>query len=262
MREKEHVEMLSLEWGESIADNSQTERDILDELHPHTNIKELQITGYRGTKFPNWLADHSFFKLLVQLSLSPARSVTSLPALGQLPSLKFLVIRGMHAITMVTEEFYGGSSSKKPFNSLKKLKFAEMPVWKRWYGLGNGEFPHTQYLSFENCPKLMGKLPENLSSLTILKISKCPELNLETPIQLSSLKKFVVDGSPKVGVLFDDAELFTSQLEGMKQIDKLSISDCNSLTSLPISILPSTLESNMLISLSEIEIETSVGDDF
>ncbi|KAH0777191.1 hypothetical protein KY290_008602 [Solanum tuberosum] len=41
MREKNHVEKLSLEWSESSADNSQTERDILDDLHPHTNIKEL-----------------------------------------------------------------------------------------------------------------------------------------------------------------------------------------------------------------------------
>ncbi|PHU04005.1 hypothetical protein BC332_29256 [Capsicum chinense] len=68
------------------------------------------------------------------------------------------------------------------------------------------------------------------------------ELNLETPIQLSSLKRFEVDGSPKAGVLFDEAELFTSQLEGMKQIKELDISDCNSLTSLPISALPSTLK--------------------
>ncbi|KAF3632851.1 hypothetical protein FXO38_25911 [Capsicum annuum] len=68
------------------------------------------------------------------------------------------------------------------------------------------------------------------------------ELNLETPIQLSSLKRFEVDGSPKAGVLFDEAEVFTSQLEGMKQIEELDISDCNSLTSLPIRALPSTLK--------------------
>ncbi|KAH0670584.1 hypothetical protein KY290_025997 [Solanum tuberosum] len=120
MREKNHVEKLSLKWSESSADNSQTERDILDELCPHTNIKQLQITRYRGTKFPNWLADHSFLKL-VKLSISKCRDCDSLPALGQLPSLKFLSIREMHQITKVTEEFYGSSSSKKPFYSLEKL---------------------------------------------------------------------------------------------------------------------------------------------
>ncbi|PHT69111.1 hypothetical protein T459_28598 [Capsicum annuum] len=34
-REKNHVEKLSLKWSENDADNSQTERDILDELLPH-----------------------------------------------------------------------------------------------------------------------------------------------------------------------------------------------------------------------------------
>ncbi|KAH0747038.1 hypothetical protein KY285_008695 [Solanum tuberosum] len=100
MREKEHVETLSLVWSGSIADNSQTERDILDELQPNTNIKEVRITGYRGTKFPNWLADHSFHKL-IEVSLSYCKDCDSLPALGQLPCLKFLTIRGMHQITEV-----------------------------------------------------------------------------------------------------------------------------------------------------------------
>ncbi|PHT35185.1 hypothetical protein CQW23_26985 [Capsicum baccatum] len=105
--------------------------------------------------------------------------------------------------------------------------------------LGNGEFPALHDLSIDDCPKLVGKFPENLCSLTELRISRCPELNLETPIQLSILKRFEVDGSRKAGVLFDEAELFASQLDGKKQIEELSICDCNSLTSYPTSILPS-----------------------
>ncbi|KAM3303246.1 putative disease resistance protein [Capsicum chacoense] len=236
IREKDHVEKLCLEWSESIADNSQTEREILNELHPHTNIKELQINGYRGTQFPNWLADHLCLKLLVQLSLSNCKCCFSLPALGQLPSLKFLSIRRMHRITAVMEEFYGSLSSKKPFNSLEKLEFAEMPEWKQWHVPGNGEFPTLQNLSIKNCP----------------------ELRLETPIQLSSLKQFKVNGSPKV-VLFDDAELFTSQLQEMKQIVRLSITDCNSLASLPISILPSTLKRIKISRCRKLKLERPVG---
>ncbi|KAH0738316.1 hypothetical protein KY290_037021 [Solanum tuberosum] len=131
MREKNHVDKLSLEWGESIsADNSQTERDILDELRPHKNIKEVKITGYRVTNFPNWLADPLFLKLVL-LSINNCKNCYSLPALGQLPCLKLLSIRGMHGITEVTEEFYGSLSSKKPFNSLVELRFEDMPEWKQ-----------------------------------------------------------------------------------------------------------------------------------
>ncbi|KAK6776281.1 hypothetical protein RDI58_027282 [Solanum bulbocastanum] len=231
MREKNHVDKLFLEWSESsTADNSQTERDILDELRPHTNIKEVRITGYRGTKFPNWLADHSFLKL-VELSLSYCQDCYSLPALGQLPCLKFLSISVMDGITELTEEFYGNSSSKKPFNSLEKLEFKDMPEWKQWHKLGSGEFPKLEKLSIENCPELMGELPENLCSLTKLIISECPELNLDT-----------------------------SQLEGMKQIVELSIVRCNSLTPLPFSILPSTLKRMRISCCEELKSEEAVGE--
>ncbi|KAH0777316.1 hypothetical protein KY290_008727 [Solanum tuberosum] len=261
MREKEHVETLSLVWSGSIADNSQTEREILDELQPNTNIKEVRITGYRGTKFPNWLADHSFHKL-IEVSLSYCKDCDSLPALGQLPCLKFLTIRGMHQITEVSEEFYGSLTSTKPFNSLEKLEFAEMPEWKQWDVLGKGEFPVLEELSIDGCPKLIGKLPENLSSLTILRISKCPELSLETPIRLSNLKEIQVAGCSKVAVLFDDAQLFTSPLEGLKQIVELCIRNCKSVTSLPISILPSTLKRIRISFCGELNLEASMNAMF
>ncbi|KAH0715586.1 hypothetical protein KY284_008491 [Solanum tuberosum] len=227
IREKNHVEQLSLEWSEiSSADNSQTERDILDELHPHENIKEVEITGYRGTKFPNCLAHHSFLKL-VELSLSNCKDCDSLPALGELPCLKFLSIRGMHGITEVTQEFYGSSSSKKPFNCLEKLEFEDMPEWKQWHVLGSEEFPILEKLSFRNCPKL----PENLSSLTELRISKTP--------------------------LFDEAGLFASQLQA-DRIVVLSIDYCNSVTSLPFRILPSSLKRITISHCQKLILEESV----
>ncbi|XP_049394784.1 putative disease resistance protein At3g14460 [Solanum stenotomum] len=263
LKEKNHVENLYLEWSErSTANDSQTEIDILDGLRPHTNIKEVEITGYRGTKFsgtefPSWLADPLFLKL-VKLSLSNCKDCFSLPALGELPSLKILCIRGMHKITEVkeefyrssssnepsnsleklefadmpevTKEFYGSSSSKKPFNSLEKLEFKDMLAWKHWHVLGCGEFPKLEKLSIENCPKLMEKLPENLCSLTELIISECPQLNLDK-----------------------------SQLKGMKQIVELKIGDCNHLT-LPFSILPSTLKKIRIYKCKELKLEMPGGE--
>ncbi|KAL3324591.1 hypothetical protein AABB24_038628 [Solanum stoloniferum] len=131
-----------------------------------------------------------------------------------------------------------------------------MPEWKQWHVLGDGEFPALEKLSIQNCPKLIGKLPENLTSLTELIISRCPVLNLETPIQLSNLQIFDVDDSP----LFDDSEMFGSQLEEMKQIEGLYIGDCNSLPSFPFSILPSTLKEIGIFRCQKLKLVAPVGD--
>ncbi|KAF3668106.1 hypothetical protein T459_25762 [Capsicum annuum] len=80
----------------------------------------------------------------------------------------------------------------------------------QWHVLRNAEFPALHDLTIEDCPKLIRKLLENLYCMTSLTISGYTELILETPIQLSNLKKFEVVGSPKPGVLFYHAELFTS----------------------------------------------------
>nr|XP_025883833.1 putative disease resistance RPP13-like protein 1 [Solanum lycopersicum] len=147
MREMNNVDKLSLEWSRSSTpDNSEIKRDIVDAICPHTNTKAVEIRGYRGINFPNWLADPSFLKL-VEL--------------------------GMHGITEVTEEFYGSSTSKKSFNSLEKLEFEDMPKWKQCHVLGNGELLALEKLSIQNCPKLIWKLLENLTSLTELIISRC-----------------------------------------------------------------------------------------
>ncbi|KAL4350835.1 hypothetical protein AHAS_Ahas10G0181700 [Arachis hypogaea] len=57
MFEKDGIECLLLEWSPDESENtvdSQIERDILEKLQPHSNLKQLQIWGYRGTTFPDW----------------------------------------------------------------------------------------------------------------------------------------------------------------------------------------------------------------
>ncbi|TMW84512.1 hypothetical protein EJD97_025033 [Solanum chilense] len=139
----------------------------------------------------------------------------------------------MHGIRVVTEEFYGILSSKKPFNCLEKLEFEDMPEWKQWHTLGIGEFPKLENLLIKNCP----------------------ELSLETPIQFSSLKVFRVSGCP---VVFNDAH----QLEAMKQIEALYISGCNSVTSFPFSILPTILKRIEISGCPTLKLEAPVGEMF
>ncbi|KAK6776809.1 hypothetical protein RDI58_027810 [Solanum bulbocastanum] len=106
-----------------------------------------------------------------------------------------------------------------------------MPELEKWCVLGKGEFPALQGLSIKDCPKLIQKFPE-------------------TPF--FELKEFEIVGS--------NAEVFTSQLQGMKQIVKLVVTDCHSLTSLPISILPSTLKRIHIYRCEKLKLEAPVSE--
>ncbi|XP_055820169.1 putative disease resistance RPP13-like protein 1 [Solanum dulcamara] len=218
MKDKKHLEELSLSWSGMNADDSQTEREILDKLKPDKNIKKLEINGYRGTKFPDWFGDHSFSKL-VSLHLRKCRDCDSLPALGQLPSLKHLSVSGMHRILQLTREFYGSVSSVPPFRSLTSLVFKQMPELTEWHVLENGSFPQLKDLDIINCPKLIGELPKSLPFLATLRISGCP----------------------KLGVLLDgQVAMFGIHLSGIRQnfmsLQKLRISDMPNLVELPSEI--------------------------
>ncbi|KAL4338855.1 hypothetical protein AHAS_Ahas12G0251900 [Arachis hypogaea] len=56
MSDKDGIDSITLIWSSNEEENtvdSQMERDILDKLRPHTNLKGLYISGYRGTTFPD-----------------------------------------------------------------------------------------------------------------------------------------------------------------------------------------------------------------
>ncbi|GMP41380.1 hypothetical protein CsSME_00011506 [Camellia sinensis var. sinensis] len=52
LEEKMYLEMLVLKW-DSTTNDSLNERDVLDKLRPHKNLKHLMIKNYGGTRFPD-----------------------------------------------------------------------------------------------------------------------------------------------------------------------------------------------------------------
>ncbi|PRQ32223.1 putative P-loop containing nucleoside triphosphate hydrolase, leucine-rich repeat domain, L [Rosa chinensis] len=57
MWEKKSLAHLILEFG-GYTEDSHKDREVLNNLQPRTNLKELTIDSYRGTRFPGWLGDH------------------------------------------------------------------------------------------------------------------------------------------------------------------------------------------------------------
>lgn len=102
---KSKIEELVLEWGKQ-AEDSQTEKDVLDALRPSINLRKLDINLYRGTSFPSWLGD-SLFSNIVSVRITNCSYCMTLPPLGKLPSLKDLVISDMRMLETIGPEFYG-----------------------------------------------------------------------------------------------------------------------------------------------------------
>ncbi|RXH93960.1 hypothetical protein DVH24_016027 [Malus domestica] len=178
MRNK-HLNGLALTWGAE-TDDSQKDREVLNNLQPHTHLKALSLKFYGGTRFPDWLGDHSYSNL-VSLRLEDCKHCCSLPPLGRLPSLIMLYVCGLNEVETIGPEFYGnGISVVMPFRSLSVLFFKDMLGWQEWSHFGSGQeggaFPHLCQLYLTNCPKLTEKLPEYLPSLTTVEIRRCEQL--------------------------------------------------------------------------------------
>ncbi|XP_059445018.1 putative disease resistance RPP13-like protein 1 isoform X2 [Corylus avellana] len=131
LREK-HLTELVMEWRFD-ANDPESQILVLSCLQPHTSLKILAINGYGGKSFPNWVG-HTSFSNITSLRLEHCTQCCNLPPLGQLPSLQDLSIVGFVEVVKVGQEFYGsGSSSIKPFEALKVLKFKCMLKWEEWF---------------------------------------------------------------------------------------------------------------------------------
>ncbi|GLT40840.1 hypothetical protein SLA2020_149450 [Shorea laevis] len=180
---------LLLQWTSEFGSsrNEDKEMEVLSWLKPHLKLKSLLIICYGGKGFPSWIGCSSFFDLSY-LKLCKCRRSTSLPSLEQLPALKELIVEGMDAIETVDFMFYGHGT----FQSLKKLDFRDMLVWKDWTSTTRGGvgFPCLQELVIVDCPKLRGQLPNHLSRLISLVIRRCPKLRCpSSSMSLQSLQK-------------------------------------------------------------------------
>ncbi|KAJ4829597.1 hypothetical protein Tsubulata_015431, partial [Turnera subulata] len=163
LKGKRYIKKLVLTWDHSEDDDRdetilKREGDILEQLRPNTNLKDLDIYDFRGTRFPEWLGEECFSKLST-LCLGGARNCTMLPTLGQLQFLKELVIARFETI--------------KAFASLQKLTISAMPQLQQLMPPTNDvkgqAFALLRELRMEDCPKLETMFPHYLlPSLSVL----------------------------------------------------------------------------------------------
>jgi Leucine-rich repeat (LRR) protein len=131
MCSKTKLQKLVLQWWSSTGWpkllDLQTSSLVLDSLQPHSNLEELVVSGYCGDKFPLWLGDRSFVKL-IKVVLEGCENCDLLPSLGQLPSLKHLVIQQIEKLQIIGREFIGHSSGLPALETLDIRKMYDLEL--------------------------------------------------------------------------------------------------------------------------------------
>jgi len=215
LNEKKSLDKLVFEWSDDRVVNTQdeaNENSVLEDLKPHSNLKELQIIRFRGNEFPAWMKDGQL-QNLTSLTLNGCIKCKTL-TLGQLPKLQELYIKGMQELEKWTEV--------EICHSLSSLKLSNCPELRELPSI----FPNLQVLKIKSCNSLRAlPLTPFLHFLILidnLTLEDWNEVNLvleDTPfINLIELK---VTGCPKLQAL---PEIFPQKLE---------ISRCDLLTTLP-----------------------------
>ncbi|KAG2668823.1 hypothetical protein I3843_14G008100 [Carya illinoinensis] len=195
LKTKGYLEQLVLEWNhpKEALGISESQRDVLEDLQPHENLKCLTLKCYGGNGFPNWIGQG--LPLLSELTLIDCKYCSAFPPLGQLHFLNKLYIDRLDEVVTVGPEFYGNSSnsSMKPFGTLKVLHLVHMLNWEDWLHSGGENevetFSQLEKLYIRNCPKFRAKLPVHPSSLAKLEIINCKKLELPMHWQYSSLEE-------------------------------------------------------------------------
>ncbi|XP_058107650.1 putative disease resistance protein RGA3 [Magnolia sinica] len=153
---------------------------VFEGLQPHQNLRDLTMSDYIGHQFPSWMEDCSLYSNLTKVQLLYCRC-RQMPALGKLPSLKWLKIKAMFEVRQVGSEFCGSNHGgiTGTFPKLEILLFERMYIWEEWeLNVGAGSIPSLFQLCIESCDMLKA-LPElqHLTSLQELKIRDCPILD-------------------------------------------------------------------------------------
>ncbi|XP_010275815.1 PREDICTED: putative disease resistance protein At3g14460 isoform X1 [Nelumbo nucifera] len=176
---KECLRKLELVWSDKGSGNERT-LEIIEGLQPHSNLEDLNISCYPGSRFPSWIKMLSNLQIL---QLCECKQLNALPPLGRLPLLKYLWIKGMSNIKHVGPEFCG-----QEFQSLEVLKLISNTEWEEWCfegGVDDQEqqdtkclqfFPSIGSLTIQNCPKLRRLPSYRFASLLSLNIADCNEL--------------------------------------------------------------------------------------
>ncbi|GMJ01699.1 leucine-rich repeat (LRR) protein 1 [Hibiscus trionum] len=221
---KASIHSLGLSWGRSDVGNAGMSAIILENLRPPENLREFCLKGYKGSRFPSWM--NRGLRDLSSISLISC-SCQVLPPLGQLPSLRFLYLKGMSEVRSIGHEFYGDEG----FPCLEQFEIYDMPSLEGWKSiqmkkkegssgpLSVEAFPCLDKLVVGGCHRLTA-LPV-IPNLRSLALCDSNEMLLCSVVHLPSLSSLVVENFK--------LEFLNCYFKSLLSIEKLTLYNCDHL---------------------------------
>ncbi|XP_025877581.1 disease resistance protein RGA2 [Oryza sativa Japonica Group] len=215
-----HLDSLVLDW-----DNERCNRDpiregnVLENLKPHDNIRELHIAGHGGVSCPNWLSGDLSIRNLESLLIKYVNWDT-FPLPGKL--------------YMTEGQERQGSVTSHDFHNLKRLELVNIQKLKRWHGDGvDSGLEMLNYSKDESSLYITGKdAPgsmfwnmldfNNLTELQEMNITKCPPISLDHLKMLTCLKTLQITDSGSILLPVDCENYVQYNLP----VEKLIIRSC------------------------------------
>ncbi|XP_020099961.1 putative disease resistance protein RGA1 [Ananas comosus] len=236
LNSKRNITSLALYWSwlnfynDDSEASDRTAQQVLEALQPPPSLEILDIFSYPGTGAPQWMTNgKSTLEYMVEIRLVNLKRLKSLPPLGQFPCLKVIEIRGMNAVTCVDDTFSGNDGT---FPKLEKLTFFRLPNLQKWVMEDNqNKFPHLRDLTVAHCPKLK-VLHFSCSSLVNLNLLFNQEMLCSTPGALKSFSRSL--RKLTIGLCCELVATSTCEaLHDLTALEKLEVSECDELISLP-----------------------------
>ncbi|XP_057772162.1 putative disease resistance protein RGA3 [Salvia miltiorrhiza] len=189
LRNKIHIQTLHIKFKDERERSSSSSlwMDVIEAVEPNIEkLQQLEIKGYKGSRFPSWMS--SPLNLIKKIELSKFHEVSSLPAMGKLPFLEVLSTWQLKELKVVGREFLGIESHVvAAFPKLKELTFMYCPKWSEWEDITAEEeeeecvvvMPCLTRLTIYSClhlkelpHRLLRKASSSLRSLTIASSSE------------------------------------------------------------------------------------------
>ncbi|XP_062078961.1 disease resistance protein RGA2-like isoform X2 [Humulus lupulus] len=177
LKKKKYLNELILDWNGE-ADSSTMEREVLDALQPHVNLKKLKIFGYNGTNLPEWVTHPSYCNLK-KVVLHCRNLCLSLLSFRRLSSLIDFRVFGVSCLDMHDE--FRIIPLNKPFPFLARLQLHHTDMLD-WSFINTSDqrceiFQCLKQFDLNRCGKLSVALPMcNFPSLEVINVSSCDEL--------------------------------------------------------------------------------------